>query len=562
MPEVKPISRWARVPNEVLSGVQQIGLVAFHKDGIKEVQYIIQTGKPSAERLAELLADWGKTTSEYDLNQDGIVDSADLALLLSNPNWSGTAAITVTESRFNEKTKIEEYSFDFDFDTLKDGESITVSAKVIANDGSELSFDRPYSSKDVYYQTPASYAKNITVSETGIHSLTLEKIHIGKTYKISIDGDDSNDGIINPFRTFEKAYFVAIPGDIIQFGDGEFELTRPTTKKVVKGKSKWITIRGSENTVLVTPGYQSYSSKLPTRWINITLDLGRIGYIAGDDNWWDNCKFINPSNEAWYASGMANQGSPDPTIPICTSGKESVIFRKIGGEHFFTECSLSNHCFGFNETPMARNCSLKKIWGDAFVMANGIFNCSIDTFMGYLTAKHSDIFQMWEVKENVIMYGLFANNINTVQGIFCRPVVSGGIWSSGNRPEFNPEVDTQCYIGNSAFVNNTIIHDPKPGKDVTNYGGPPFSQINNKAFHVLILNHKLPYQRFLFGGNTEPGWEQRDMDHVILKDCDLHWSTIEAMQETGQKAKWKPIEGGYEYDGVRAYGCYNSVPKS
>jgi hypothetical protein len=556
MPEIKPIARWARVPNEVLSGVQQIGLVAFHKDGIKEVQYVIQTGKPSAEKLSELLADWGKTTSEYDLNKDGIVDSADLSLLLSNPNWSGTAAITVSESTFNHKTKIEEYSFAFDFDTLQDGESITVSAKVIANDGSELSFDRPYSSKEAYYPNPASYAGPIMVSEVGIHCITLEKLSPSKTYKVSVNGNDANDGITTPFRTFEKAYLSAIPGDTIQFGDGEFELVRPRIQKIVKGKSKWITVRGSENTVFVTPGYQSYSSRYPTRWVNVTLDLGRIGYIAGEDNWWDSCKFLNPSNEAWYADGVAKQGAPDPSIPICTSGKDSAVFRSIGAEHFFTDCHLSNHSYGFNGTPMARNCTLKNLWGDAFAMANGIFNCSIDIFAGYLTPKHSDIYQMWEVKENVIMYGVFATNVKSVQGIFCRPVMATPT------PEFNPDTDTQCYLGNSAFVNNTILHEPKPSTSSTNTGGPPYTQIKNKVLHVLLINHKLPYQKIFFGGDTEPGWEQRDMEHVILTDCDLHWSTIQTMQSTDPRSKWKPIEGGYEYDGVKAYGCYNSVPKS
>lgn len=520
MPDIKPIARWARVPNEVLSGVQRIGLVAFHKDGIKEVQYKVDDGKNVVNHV-------------------------------------------ITESRANHKTKIEEYSFDFDFDSLADGQSITVSAKVIANDGSELDFTKPYSSKEAYYTNLASYADPLMVSEVGIHCLTLEKLSTSKTYKVSVNGNDANDGITTPFRTFEKAYLVAVPGDTIQFGDGEFELVRPSAKKTVKGKSKWVTVRGSENTVFVTPDYKSYASKLPTRWVNITLDLGRIGYIAGEDNWWDNCKFLNPSNEAWYADGMAKQGAPDPSIRICTSGKDSAVFRSIGAEHFFTDCHLSNHAYGFNGTPMARNCTLKNLWGDAFAMANGIFNCSIDNFAGYLTPKHSDIYQMWEVKENVIMYGVHATNIKSVQGIFCRPVMAGSAWSTiENRPEFNPEVDSQCYLGNSAFVNNTIIHEPKVGKGSTNLGGAPFSQIKNKVFHVLLLNHKLPYQRILFGGDTEIGWEQRDMEHVILKDCDLHWSTIEAMKKTGPKAKWKPIEGGYENDGVKAYGCYNSVLKA
>jgi hypothetical protein len=34
------------------------------------------------------------------------------------------------------------------------------------------------------------------------------------------------------------------------------------------------------------------------------------------------------------------------------------------------------------------------------------------------------------------------------------------------------------------------------------------------------------------------------------------------MKDTSSKSKWKPIDGGYENSGVKAYGCYNSVLKN
>ena len=524
MSHIKPIARWARVPNEVLDGVQQIGLVAYHKDGIKEVQYTVKQGN---------------TTTSH----------------------------VITETKANQKTKIEEYSFDFDFDTLLPGDAITVSAKVIANDGSELVFDEPYSvGPKKGYENLSSYLEPLLVSKLGIHNLVLEKTYVGKVYKVELTGNDSNDGISAPFKTAEKALSVVITGDVIQFGDGEFELVRPRRTKSGTGPSKWLTIRGSGNTVFTTPNNtSSFSCKLPIRWVNITLDFGRVGYFSGKDMWWDNCKFINPSNEAWYENGLQNHGKPDPSIPLSTNGKDAVVFRCIGGEHFFTDCYLSNFCSGYNHTPLVRNSIIRKIWGDAFSMGNGIFNVSIDTFAGFLTDKHSDIYQMWETKENVIMSGVYATGVESVQGIFARPVLAGRDWFFQNRPIFNPEVDKQCYFGNSAFVNNTFIHapEPRPSKNIANAGGPPFTQINNKAFHILIINHKSPYQKMFFGGDTsEDGWETRDMEDVILTDCDLHWDNIATFTDTGRRAKWKPIEGGYEYNGVKAYGCYNSVPKS
>ena len=524
MSHIKPIARWARVPNEVLDGVQQVGLVAYHKDGIKEVQYTVTQGDTITSHV-------------------------------------------ITETRGNRKTKIEEYSFDFDFNTLLPGDTITVSAKVIANDGSELIFDEPYSLEPKQgYTNLASYAEPLTVSKLGIHTLVLEKTYVGTVYKVELTGNNNNDGITAPFRTAEKAFSIAISGDVIQFGDGEFELVRPKTTRSVNGKSKWLTVRGSGKTVFTTKNNkESFSStKHAVRWVNVTLDLGRVGYFSGKDMWWDNCNFINPSNEAWYNDGLAKNGAPDPSIPLSINGRQDIVFRCIGGEQFFTDCNLSNHCQGFGSTPLVRNSSIRKIWGDAFSKGCGIFNVNIDVFTGYLTPKHSDIYQAWDVMENVIMSGVNATNVDSVQGIFIRPVLAGKDWFIPNRPEFIPGVDKQCYFGNSAFVNNTFIHNPRPrpSRGIQNAGGAPFTQINNKIFHVLLINHKSPYQKALFGGDTLEGWEQRDMEDVILRDCDLHWDNIATFTATGRNAKWKPIEGGYEYDGVKAYGCYNSVPKS
>jgi hypothetical protein len=108
------------------------------------------------------------------------------------------------------------------------------------------------------------------------------------------------------------------------------------------------------------------------------------------------------------------------------------------------------------------------------------------------------------------MVGVYATNVTSVQGIFIRPVLAGSDWYPPNRPVFNPEVDKPCYFGNGAFVNNTFIHtpEPKPEKGIENAGGPPFTQFANKFFHVLVINHKSPYQKMLFGGNTSnDGWE-------------------------------------------------------
>jgi hypothetical protein len=561
MSKIKPIARWARVQNEVLDGVQQIGLVAYHKDGIKEIRYKINVGGKGPADLSTVLSNFGKITTEGDMNGDGIVDATDLSLVLSQ--FNSEYEVIVSETRTNQKTKIEEYSFDFDFSSLEDGETVTISARVIANDGSELVFDEPYSMNPKEgYENLASYAEPLLVSRLGIHNLVLEKTYVAKTYRVELDGSDTNDGINAPFKTGEKAFSVAISGDTIQFGDGEFVLIRPKTTPSTQGKSKWLTVRGTDKTLFVTKdNKESFGSpKQAIRWINVTLDMGRCGYFYGKDMWWDNCKFINPSNEPWYEDGLAKKGKPDPSIPLSINGKEDNVFRQIGGEQSFTDCFLSNYCSAFSGALLVRNCNIRRIWGDAFSQGNGVFNVNIDTFAGFLTDKHSDIYQGWAVRENVIMVGVYATNVTSVQGIFIRPVLAGSDWYPPNRPVFNPEVDKPCYFGNGAFVNNTFIHtpEPKPEKGIENAGGPPFTQFSNKFFHVLLINHKSPYQKILFGGNTSnDGWEPNIKEDVILMNCDLHWDNISVME-----TKWNKIEDGYELNGVKALGCYNTVQKS
>ena len=131
MHEIRPIARWARVNNETVEGVEQIGVVAFHKDGIKEVRYKINTGSMGPSDLSLVLSNFGSLTTEGDLNGDGKVDAGDLSLVLAN--FGKEYEIVVTESRINHKTKVEEYSFDFDFSKLEYGAIVEVQATIIAN---------------------------------------------------------------------------------------------------------------------------------------------------------------------------------------------------------------------------------------------------------------------------------------------------------------------------------------------------------------------------------------------------------------------------------------------
>jgi hypothetical protein len=538
MHEPKPIARWARVPWETVDGLEQIGVVAYHKDGIKEVRYKITTGDKGPSDLSLVLSNFGQITTEGDQDGDGIVDATDLSLVLSN--FGEEYEVIVNKTRVNNKTKVEEYSFDFDFSTLPEGKTVEIQATVIATDGTTVELNNPWS-LDNY--------------QIGFHSICLQKKWIPlKVYNVDQNGSDTNDGISSPFKTIAKAFSVANYGDVIELSDGEHEITVPSIKpKPKQGLGKWITVRGKgmNETVLFSKG--SFRTYNKIKFENLMVDIGRSNYATNGANlWWHNCKFYSPSSEAWWADGVAKHGYPDPSIPISAKGTDASWHRD---GSYFTDCHQELYCQGFGSTSMARNCSIKRIWGDAFAMAQGVYNCSVDEFYGYLTDKHSDLYQGWGDKTNVIFYGVTATKLDSVQGIFCRMVDV----PMSKLPPYDPSIHQQTALWNCAFVNCLIHHIPNASNGYTNYGGPPFSQLNNKIHHVLLTNIQLPYQRLLFGGSEEEGWEHKDHKDVIVSNCDLHWKTLEDMEDP--RKGWIKIDGGYERTGVKILNCFNSIPK-
>ena len=531
MHEIRPIARWARVNNETVEGVEQIGVVAFHKDGIKEVRYKINTGSMGPSDLSLVLSNFGSLTTEGDLNGDGKVDAGDLSLVLAN--FGKEYEIVVTESRINHKTKVEEYSFDFDFSKLEYGAIVEVQATIIANNDTILELKSPFSADLII---------------NGTHSICLQnKAACLIEYNVDPNGDDSNDGIEKPFKTIKKAFSVANYGDIIVLSDGEHLVEDPKAKPQ-NGLSKWITVRGSGNTVVYSNG--TFRTTGCIKFENLTVDIGRSGYSIGTYNiWWHNCKFYSPSTEAWWADGVAKHSYPDSSLKMNTKGNGNSFFRDGAS---VTDCWLDLYESGFGGCGIVRNSRITRIWGDAFAMGCGVFNANVDDFVGYLTDKHSDLYQAWNDRTNVIFYGVTATRLESVQAFLCRMKFE-------KSPPFDPAIHQQSALWNAAFVNCTIHHIPVSGRGFVNNGGPPFAQFSNKIHHVLFKNIKLPYQMIYVNGDEAIGWEHKDHKDVIFTDCDLHWKKFEEF--TDPKKKWNAIEGGYEREGVKFLNCFNSVLK-
>ena len=538
-----PIARWARVPNETLSGTQQIGVVAFHKDGIKEVRYRIVTSdisKKTAEDLTMLLSDWGTTATRSDLNADGVVDAQDMSILLANFGTNGHTFV-ITESNFNHTTKIPEYSFDYDFDTLADGEIIFIHARVEANDGSVLELTAPFDGFN---------------AREGLYALPLQKTWTSKTWYVSQTGNDANDGVILPFATYAKAVTKVTCGDTIQFSDGEHILTQPPNQSglVKPGIGKWLILKGGCDTTLWANG--TFRLAAETKFENIAFDLGRSGYITNKQCWWDNCRFVSPSNHAWWDEAVRIHGAPSAEFKVNTKNTSIVVFRSTDVSwHYFSDCSLEHYECGYANSPMVRNSTIRRIWGDALKQANGVYNVDVSEQFGWMSDVHTDTYQLWNANNNIIVYGVNAHGLESVQGIFIRVVDSP-------RPVYEAGVSVQTMLSNAAFIDCTIEHTPKARDTITNWGGSPWTQFRNKFNHILLQNMRLTHQRIFFGGTVEEGWEQSDHQNFVIRDSDLHWSFIEEMKSpTGKFAL--QVDGSYKHktEGIQTFGCFNSVAK-
>ena len=279
---------------------------------------------------------------------------------------------------------------------------------------------------------------------------------------------------------------------------------KPSVKKPTS--TFWTTISGAsnlKNTEIVL--------SLPTRSLlrltydkiklqNITLDFSKIITVYPENKqsiWFDNVRWTDTS----FIEG--DRVSPlNYTVlsnPVRTS-------RDIEG-YYVTDSIAEKMLSGFVDAKLARNIKVNQIVGDALTNNKLTINAEVTNILGNETEKHSDIFQLFGVQDNVILYNLLGYNIGgTAYRAKYNKVLNDGVQNI-----FLGTINSE--LSNIAVVNVCVQNKQLPNR-------PPFSQLSSKQTNVLIQNVTTVNQNWKL--RPDLSFTRKFVpNHVSIKDSNL-----------------------------------------
>jgi hypothetical protein len=465
------IARFNVVPYQDIDSSFNVGVVAFHKDGIERVDFVFTDGV------------------------DTITDSK-------------------TSMTLNTRTEVEEYWTEFDPAQFDDGE-ITITATAIPN-------------------SDPSYKRDITISLFANANGTYNDF---ETYYVKpstgSDDDDNSGTLASPFATISRAFYAlgrtANRGRIVLVEEGTYEFGELEKSDVSRNNEGWIIIEGDpsldrDNIIIANPTLINLKPQIDKiKFRHMSFDFLFLGQFYGNfksENsayWFDDCK--------WYlSSGWATDLDIDENKGISRS--------PVRGNYYVTDSLAYDTIFAFIGAKIVRGSRLEQISGDCLQNSEFIVNTTLNNIDGTIQGHHTDVYQMWGAQDNVIMYKVSADNLNSTQAFFLEPTFQ------------SPLGYPQYKMTNSAFVDCEIINDTITNRNgtIANWGGPPWSQMVSQFNHILFKNLSLPYQRFyLRNDNTNnQAWHA---ENVIFENVELHWATYDQLCNAYSDAYTGPPEG-------------------
>lgn len=369
----QPVARWDVVPFQVVSSGFEVGVVAFHPNGISKVEI----------------------------------------------SANGGAWLAITESAVNPRTGVREY-----WGVLDEGpgtDVIELRAKITpAVAGQCLVLQNPIES--------VGDLAGVTRDNFGIHSMFLmaaapasEEVWVSQT-----GSDDWNGTQATPFRTLDRAASVlkslhALDGGTIKIGaPGEYAAPSSISSGQMQS---WLTITLAEGLVpedvtIVSPAWASSELRgsirpmvQKIRWRGVTLDWATINHYypeSQDYVWFDESRWIDRGGRAnvWNDNGWLYQMYQ--------------VRPQIAG-HYATGCEVVDQLYGFVGLEFARDCHASVISGDSFTNTRCILNCTVqDQKGGQIEGLdfHCDVLQYWGEHRNLLVFGLMAGDLADVQPIF------------------------------------------------------------------------------------------------------------------------------------------------
>jgi hypothetical protein len=407
----------------------------------------------------------------------------------------------------NTRTNVEEYWTEFDPAQFNDGE-ITITASAIPNSG-------------------PSYKRDITLSLFANANGTYNNF---ETYYVKPStGSDDNPGTPDsPFATISQGFYslgtTANRGRIVLVEEGTYEFGHLNKNLVSENNTGWIIVEGDSSLdrdkIIIANSTLSYLRPQidKIKFKHMSFDFAFLGQFYGNFTsdssayWFDDCK--------WYlSSGWAVE------IPELSRSP-------VRGNYYVTDSLAYDTIFAFIGAKLVRGSRLEQISGDCLQNSEFIVNTTLNNIDGTILEHHTDVYQMWGAQDNVIMYKVTADNLNSTQAFFLEPTYRSTVGSPQHK------------MINSAFVDCEIINDTiaDSGGTIDNWGGPPWSQMVSQFDHILFKNLSLPYQRF-FLRNDVTNNQAWHAENVIFENVKLHWATYDQLCNASSDDYTGPPEG-------------------
>ena len=432
--EEVPIAYFDVVSQQEVTGIFDMGVIAYHLEGVDRVEYTINR--------AGYVGDW---------NNDEIVDGGDLGVLIERWGkgvdgkelgellgaWGQQIphkpeVITVTEQTLNERTGQEEYWFSLD--TRKDPDTkITVTAEIFPVDGPSLVLD--HNMEDFlgvgYGDRPQYVGVNLFSNNTGYWT--------GPTLYMSPDGDDATaDGTMEkPFANFGAAlrYSVGHDDPYMEVGGtrfyllaGEYELDWSAfcsenwwSCSVVQGSNRFVEVSpapGLEkgDVVLGTvPGGQLGFARQPVHFKDIVFQSAEENWMSSTQTmrWYDNCTISGDPDEWWNANYVKSTSAS-------------------AGWQYYTDCLQQYQAEG-NAGILMRNIHMDHIQCDMLEMhwiqmALNVLMTNHNANYPNVGGCHVDYIQInggFETHRNIIFRDIFGNHSCMEQGVHACPGSNG-----------------------------------------------------------------------------------------------------------------------------------------
>jgi hypothetical protein len=161
---------------------------------------------------------------------------------------------------------------------------------------------------------------------------------------------------------------------------------------------------------------------------------------------------------------------------------------------------------------------------------------------GSVTPHHTDVFQWWGPKDNIIVYDVVATDLTAPQCMFMRPS-----WVSGD------DGSQSHWMRNTAFVDIKFEMHPifiwsNNANAYVNAGGPPWTQLQGKFDHVIFDGVELANQRLILRtGNEVPQFERFEARNLLFRDMGMHPLTFNDYGGAGASSP----------TGVQFVNCYS-----